>query len=196
MNHRLSVLLIPLAFTVACGDDGGGGGSTPSENIITMSGTVEITGGNTADGDFSTTGYTRRGSCAEYALEGSAPEDPGPMETTGTFKIPGPLIGVPLEPSGDMYASTLRIVPAIYGGPGTYTNDLTNAEIDGQIILDEIPDGPAYFLEDGAATVTINADGSGTLIFQEIPEDTDGIVTFISGTVTWVCTESNPTNAP
>ncbi len=193
MNHKLSFLLIPLTFAVACGSSDGGGGSPPPQTLITMSGTVEITGGNTASGAFSTPAYTRRGSCAEYALEGTAPEDAGPMETTGTFNIPGPVIGVPLEPSGDVYASTLRITTAIYGGPGTYTNDLTNDEIDGQIILNEVPDGPSYYPEDGAATVTINPDGSGTLIFQEIPEDTNGIVTFISGTVTWVCTEDDQT---
>jgi hypothetical protein len=200
MNHKLSFLLIPLAFTVACGDDGGGGGGggggTTPQTIITMSGTVEITDANTGDnrasGAFSTLGYTRRESCAAYALEGSSPDDPGAMEFEGTFQIPGPLVGtVPLEPSGDVYASTLRIPPTIYQGPGTYVNDPTTEHILGQIILDDFPDGASYFLEDGAATVTINADGSGTLSFQDIPEDTDGIETFISGTVTWVCTEDD-----
>jgi hypothetical protein len=156
-----------------------------------MSGTVDITGDNTASGAFSTVGYTRRGSCAEYAAEGSAASDPGPAETEGTFKIPGPAIGVPLDPSGDVYASTLRIAPVIYQGPGTYVNDETTEHILGQIVLNELPDGPSYFLEDGNATVTINADGSGTLTFEDIPEDTDGIPTSISGTVTWVCTEDD-----
>jgi hypothetical protein len=195
MIYRLSFLLIPLAFTVACGDDAAGDRPTP-ETIITMSGTVDITDANTGDnrasGTFSTIAYTRRESCAQYAAEGSAPNDPGPMELEGTFRIPGPLIGtVPLEPSQDVYASTLRIPPTIYQGPGTYVNDPTTDHIDGQIILDDFPDGSSYFLEDGAATVTINADGSGTLSFQDIPEDTDGIETFISGTVTWVCTEDD-----
>ena len=84
MNHKLLFVLVPLAFTVACGDDGGGGGTGP-QTIITMSGTVEITGDRTASGAFSNVGYTLRGSCAEYALEGSAADDPGPMESTGTF---------------------------------------------------------------------------------------------------------------
>jgi hypothetical protein len=176
--------------TAGSGGSGGAGG-TPAEGIITMSGTVEITGGNTASGAFSTTGYTRQPSCAAYAADGSAASDPGPAGTEGTFKIPGPLIGVPLEPSGDVYASTLRIVPAIYQGPGTYVNDATTEHIVGQILLDDIPDGASYFLEDGAATVTINADGSGTLTFQDILEDTDGIPTSISGTVTWTCTEDD-----
>jgi len=66
-------------------------------------------------------------------------------------------------------------------------------QIDGQIVLNEIPDGATYFLEDGSATMTINADGSGTLTFVDIPEETDGIETFISGTVTWVCTEDDQT---
>jgi hypothetical protein len=174
---------------VACGDDGAGG--TAPQTIITMSGTVDITGGYTVSGAFSTEGFTRRGSCAEYALEGSAPNDPGAMETEGTFRFPGPPIGVPLDPSGDMYGSTLRIVPAIYQGPGTYTNDQTTTDINGQIVLNEFPDGPSYFLEDGATTAIISADGSGTLTFQDIPEDTDGIPTSISGTVTWVCTEDD-----
>ena len=194
MNHKLSFLLIPLAFSVACGDDGGGT-TEPPQTIITMSGTVEITDANTGDnrasGAFSTLGYTRRESCAAYALEGSSPDDPGPMELEGTFNIPGPLIGVPLEPSQDVYGSTLRIPATIYQGPGTYVNDPTTEHILGQILLDDIPDGASYFLEDGAATVTINADGSGTLICQDLPEDTDGIETFISGTVTWVCTEDD-----
>jgi len=199
MNHKLSFLLIPFAFTVACGDDGGGD-RPPPEPIITMSGTVDITDANTGDnrasGDFSTIAYTRRESCAAYALEGDAPNDPGPIELEGTFRIPGPLVGtVPLEPSGDIYASTLRIPATIYQGPGTYVNDSTTDHIRGQIILDDFPNGASYFLDDvgddGTATVTINADGSGTLSFEDIPEDTDGIKTFISGTVTWVCTEDD-----
>jgi hypothetical protein len=194
MNHKLSFLLIPLALTVACGDDGGGGGGgTPPETIITMSGTVDITGDHTVSGAFSTIGYTRRGSCVEYAAEGSAPSDPGPMETEGTFKIPGPLIGTPLDPTGDIYGATLRITPSVYQGPGTYENLETADQLFGQIVLNEIPDGPSYFVEDGAATATIAADGSGTLTFQDIPEDTDGIPTAISGTVTWVCTEDDQT---
>jgi hypothetical protein len=175
------------------GDSGSGGsggtGGTPAEGIVTMSGTVEITGDNTASGSFLVIAYTRQPSCAAYAADGSAASDPGPAETVGTFKIPGPVIGVPLTPSGDVYASSLRIVPAIYQGPGTYVNDPTTDHIDGQIVLNEIPDGPAYFLEDGNASVTINADGSGTLTFEDIPEDTGGVPTSISGTVTWTCTE-------
>lgn len=190
MNRRLSILLIPLAFSVACGDDGGGT-TEPPETIITMSGMVEITGGNTASGAFSTPGYTRQPSCAAYAAEGSAASDPGPMETVGTFKIPGPTIGVPLTPSGDVYASVVRIPNTIYAGPGTYTDDDTTEHILGQIVLNELPDGPTYFVEDGNATVTINADGSGTLSFEDIPQDTDGIETFISGTVTWTCDEDD-----
>jgi hypothetical protein len=195
MNPKLSFLLIPLAFTVACGDDAGGGDRPPAETIITMSGTVEITDANTGDnkasGAFSTLAYSRRESCAQYAAEGNDAANPGPIEREGTFRIPGPLVGVPLEPSQDVYASTLRIPSTIYQGPGTYVNDATRDHIDGQIILDEFPDGPSYFLEDGATTVTINADGSGTLSFQDIPEDTDGIETFVSGTVTWTCTEDD-----
>lgn len=187
MSHRLAFVLFALGYTTACG--GGDGNDTPPQTIITMSGTVEITGDNTASGGFSTIGYTRRQSCAEYASLGSAPNDPGPVEAEGTFKIPGPTIGVPLEPSGDVYASTLRITPAIYQGPGTYANDDATDQIDGQIVLNEIPDGPAYFLEDGMATASINADGSGTVTFVDIPEDTTGLPTSISGTVTWTCSE-------
>ena len=70
-------------------------------------------------------------------------------------------------------------------------NNETTSQILGQIVLNEIPDGPAYFLEDGTATVTINADGSGTLTFEDVPEDTEGIPTSISGSVTWTCTEDD-----
>jgi hypothetical protein len=201
---KMAVVLFALAVaTSGCGEsatgDGGaagsggsgGSGGSPPQTIITMSGTVEITGDNTASGAFSAPGYTRQPSCAAYAAEGSAASDPGQMETEGTFRIPGPPIGVPLTPSGDVYASTLRIMAAFYQGPGTYVNDVTTDHMDGQIVLNELPGGPPYFLEDGAATVTINADSSGTLTFQDIPEDTDGIETFISGTVTWVCTEDD-----
>jgi hypothetical protein len=175
---------------VACGDDGGGN-QMPPQTIITMSGMIEVTGGNTASGSFSAIAYTQQPSCAAYALEGASPDDPGGTDFEGTFKIPGPHIGVPLEPSGDIYAAVLGIAASTYGGPGTYVNNETTSQILGQIILNEIPNGPNYFLVDGTATVTINADGSGTLTFEDVPEDTEGIPTSISGSVTWTCTEDD-----
>ena len=184
MPSRLSFLLTLLAFTVACSSSSGGGGAPDGSDIV-MTGSVEITGDKTASGSFSTAHYTFQASCAAYASEGSGPDDQGPE---GMFEIPGPIFNVPLTPSRDIYASTMRISADVYAGPGTYRNNRDTTEIEGQIILEEIPDGPAYFVQDGPAMVTIMADGSGSLTFANLPEDTDGD-TSISGSVTWTCSE-------
>jgi len=188
MLNRLSFLvLFPLlVFTVACGDDGAAPpGEEPS---ITMAGTVEITGDNLASGGFTRPSYTKQPSCAAYAAEGVSANDTA-SGAEGSFVIPGPVIGAPLEPTGDVYGSTLTIIPAVYQGPGTYVNTETVTQLQGQIVLNEIPGGPAYYLADGMSRATINADGSGSVTFDDIPEDNTEDPTFISGTITWTCTD-------
>jgi hypothetical protein len=186
MASKFSFLIIMLAFTVACGSSDDGGGSGP-EPTVKIAGSVNITGDLTASGDFTRNAFTFQPSCAALAAEGHAPDDPGPE---GGFEIPAPPIGTPLEPSGDVYASTMEIPAAVYDGPGTYVNDETITQIVRQIILVELPDGPSFFVEDGTATATIMADGSGSLVFEDVPQDPgQGGTLSISGTVTWTCSD-------
>jgi hypothetical protein len=149
-----------------------------------MTGSVDIFGDESVAGDFVRIEYTDRPTCAALAAEGSAPTEPG---TEGTFNIPGPTIGTPLEPSGDLYASTLRILPAVFSGPGTYVNDGEVLEIAGQITVEEFPMGPTYFIDRGNATVTILEDGSGSIEFTDVVDDLDENA--ISGTVAWACAD-------
>jgi len=185
MIEKLSPLLLlclPIVLS-ACGDSGG---SDPSTNPsgVTMTGSVRISGGEAASGDFFRIEFTDRPSCVDFAMNGSAPTEPG---QEGTFKIPGPVVGMPLEPSGDLYGSTLRILPETYAGPGTYVNDGAVDEVVGQITLDEFPGGPTYFLDQGTAMAIIMEDGSGELTFENVSNDTG--TSTISGSVTWTCSD-------
>jgi len=188
MSYRFASFLVslPLISLIACGSsDDGGGGTPPGAVTITMAGTVNVTGDVMVSGNFVRAGYSFQPSCAAYAMEGVGPDEIG---EEGSFRIPGPVIGVPLEPTGDVYGSAVVIRAADYAGPGTYVNNDSMDQIFGQIVLLEIPDGPEYFLEDGATTATVMADGSGTLSFEDIPENGRG-TTVISGEVSWTCSE-------
>jgi hypothetical protein len=185
MSYRLASFFvsIPLMFAVACGDSGGGDGVPPGVLTLTMSGTVNVTGDVMVSGNFVTVGYSLQPSCAAYAAEGHSAED---LAEEGSFEIAGPTIGVPLEPTRDIYASTLRIPAIEYAGPGVYVNMDDNDQILGQIMLLAVPGGPTYYLEDGPTTATVMADASGTLTFDDIPETGPGN-TVVSGTVSWTC---------
>jgi hypothetical protein len=188
MLNKLSFLFLFsfLVLTVACGDDGG---SPPVElPLTTMTGQVEITGDKMVAGGFSRLSLSNQPTCAAYAAEGLGANDAA-AGAEGSFVIPGPVISVPLKPSGDVYGSTLHIIANVYQGPGTYVNTETVTQLQGQIVLDEIPDGPNYYLADGTSRATINADGSGSVTFDDIPEDNVENPTFISGTITWTCTD-------
>jgi hypothetical protein len=86
-----------------------------------------------------------------------------------------------------VYNSTVRIEPQHYDGPGTYVNDGDVTQIIGKIVIGNVNNSPQYFPEDGRATVTVNADGSGSFEFVDVPEVVEGLVE-ISGTVDWTCT--------
>jgi hypothetical protein len=192
MAHKLSFLLVSLVFTVACGDSGGSGGSdgggggngVPS---VTVMGDVIVTGSAVAAGTFTRPSFSTQPSCEIWASEGAGGQDQDPA---GTFRVPAPFLGEPLEPSGEVYNSTVRI-EFDYAGPGTYVNDGEVTQIFGKIVIGNLNSSPQYFPEDGIATVTVNADGSGTFVFEDIPEVVEGFLT-ISGTVVWTCTATGP----
>jgi hypothetical protein len=178
-----------LVFTVACGDSdgGGGGGSGGGGSVLTVAGLVDVTGDAVAKGSFEQEAFSSQPTCAIWASEGSGNLDQGPE---GTFRVPAPFLSEPLEPSGQVYNSTVRIEPEHYDGPGTYVNDGNVTQITGKIVIGNINNSPQYFPEDGLATVTVNADGSGSFEFTDVPEVVEGLLE-ISGTVTWVCTEDD-----
>lgn len=171
-----------------CSDsDAGAGGSGGTSKSVSMEGSVQIGGDQSVAGRFVQPAATRQPSCALLAAEGGAEEDPLP----GTFSIPGPYFGTPLEPSGDAYAATLNIPAASYEGPGTYRNGSGEPpQIRGQIVVGDIMDGPRYYIDEGEAEAIIEADGSGIVTFVDIPQDRTqdpGAATSISGSVSWDC---------
>jgi len=152
-----------------------------------MTGAVMISGDAMASGGFTRTGWTWQPNCATYASDGSSADDDG---EEGEFSIPGPVVGDTLEPTGDVYFSTLRIPADVYAGPGTYVNDDATTQMLGQIMLIEVPGGRSYYLEDGMSSVTVRPDGSGSVTFEDIPESPVAIPErTISGTVTWTCSD-------
>jgi hypothetical protein len=187
MTRKLSFLLVLLVLTVACGDsggsDGGGGGGGNGVPSVTVMGDVIVTGSALAAGMFTRPSFSSQPSCEIWASEGAGGQDQDPP---GTFRVPAPFLGEPLEPSGDVYNSTVRI-EFDYAGPGTYENNGEVTQIFGKIVIGNLNNSPEYYPEDGIATVTVNADGSGTFVFEDIPEVVEGILT-ISGTVVWTCT--------
>ena len=186
MTHKSSLLLVSLVFTVACGDggDGGGGGGSNGGPVLTVAGAVDVTGAAVAKGSFTRESFSTQPTCEIWASEGSGNQDQGPE---GTFRVAAPFFGEPLEPSGQVYNSTVAIEPEHYDGPGTYVNDGDITQITGKIVIGNVNNSPEYYPEDGLATVTVNADGSGSFEFTDVPEVVEGLL-MISGTVDWTCT--------
>jgi len=125
--------------------------------------------------------------CADYAKGypndaqhggGAGFDTPGP-QTTGTAATPGVYLAVSL--------------PTGYHGPGTYSGRTTAALSGAATVAVQTAQSPAYSVfhaRGGETTLTVAADGSGSVTFSRWANDETrgGNGTgFINGVMTWTC---------
>lgn len=146
-------------------------GATPAP--FSFGGTITLHGEIAAQGSFDDTVTLRHETCAEY-VAAAAP-------ATTLWVVPTPNTGTPVGGHAIMYTAGIPQNPPSrgYHGPGTYSSPSALVSV---LLVDN-----ASFLPGAttAATISISADGSGSLSFTGLVDTSSDALE--SGRVEWTC---------
>lgn len=175
------------SVNVAVPPTSGGGAGTGTNAPPRLIGSAEIDGAYRATGTFTT---------HPEVLVGSLPQAPTAHDTcadyaSGFAQNPTSFVVPALKTSGTTTLYLTTTLASGYHGPGTYSS-ATSPMLSGRMAvgIGDVGDlnGAGYIDTfrsgfPGTTTLTVHADGSGTLEFSSWGSD----ATIISGTVQWVC---------
>lgn len=191
-----------LAALVACGSAANSAARSPpspassAPEHTAAAGGPSLRGTITVSGDYNmSTGFT-----THAVVQRGGFTTPAPVGTTCADYARGfgasPSFTAPeIQTAGDHALYLRASVDGVYTGPGTYTTESAARSLSGSAIV-TVPSsaGPAFTVYNskihGTTALTVHADGSGTLTFDDWGDDENRaghIAGYLSGSVTWTC---------
>jgi hypothetical protein len=191
--RRLPLLLVALV-AIGCSQPSASSSSSASPRTPSGHGGVRLSGSIETSGDFRVTGsFTADAAMVVGPIPTPAPDTATCTKYARGLGNPGTFVSPAIHTTGNPSVFVQVVINPGYTGPGTYMQSSLGFSGTASVSIQQ-GQGPVYQVYNtrhgGTATLTVAADGSGTLVFTKWGSDEvrqGHIAGFLWGTIQWTC---------